>query len=169
MIRHGIAAALLAAGAGPAWGAPPATASVTASTTGSATATILSPIVVMHTLGAALSFGKFTPGTGGTVLVTPAGAASATGGVVIISGSSGKADAFTVEGDPNRGYAVIAASGTVSSGTASMAFTTVPSAATATLSAAGAGGFTVGGTLSVPATIAAGIYTGSYSVTVNDN
>ena len=38
-----------------------------------------------------------------------------------------------------------------------------------TLSAAGAGGFTVGGTLSVPATIAAGIYTGSYSVTVNYN
>ena len=164
-----IAAGVLAMWSGLAMAAPPVTGSSTASATGSATATVLSPIVVMHTPGAALAFGTFTVGSGGTVTVSPAGARSATGGAALVLGSTGRADAFLVEGDPNRGFAVVTAAGTVTFGSASMAFTTLPSLTTGTLSAAGAGAFTVGGTLSVPATAAAGSYAGSYSVTVNYN
>jgi hypothetical protein len=164
-----IAAGVLAMCPGLAWAAPPVTGSTTANATGSATATVLSPIVVTHNAGAALAFGSFTAGSGGTVIVSPAGARSATGGAALVLGSPGGADAFVVEGDPNRGFAVVTGAGTVSFGGASMAFTTLPSLTTGTLSAAGAGAFTVGGTLSVPATAAAGSYAGSYSVTVNYN
>ncbi len=168
MARSWMAAGLLAAWPGLAWAAP-GTIGATATATGSATATILAPIVVTHTPGAALKFGKFTAGTGGAVVVSPAGSASVTGGVALVLGSSSAADGFLVEGDPNRGFAILTAAGTVSFAGTSLAFTTLPSAATGSLNAVGAAGFTIGGTLSVPAGVAPGSYTGSYSVTVNYN
>ncbi len=168
MARSWMAAGLVAAWPGPAMAAP-ASIGTSASTSGTATATVLAPVVVTHQPGAALKFGRFTAGTGGAVVVSPAGSASATGGVALVPGSLSAADGFSVEGDPNRGFAIVTAAGSVSFAGASLAFTTLPSAATGSLNAAGAAGFTIGGTLTVPAGVAPGSYTGSYSVTVNYN
>jgi len=73
---------------------------------GSATATVVAPIALTHTSSAALNFGKFTAGTGGTVVVTAAGAQSATGGVAIVTGGSPSADAFSVSGDASRTFSI---------------------------------------------------------------
>lgn len=160
-----ILAAAFAATAGPALAA-----GNTDTQQGAATATVVAPITLTHTPGAALNFGRFTAGTGGTVVVTAAGAASATGGVFIVTGGSPAADAFSVTGDPNRTFTIATTSSTVASpGGATLAFTTAPSAATGTLSATGAANFTVGGTLTVPGTAAAAVYTGNYSATVTYN
>lgn len=168
MTRRSIGIGLLAAWSGTALAAP-GTVGATATATGSATATILAPIAVSHTPSAALNFGEFTAGSGGTVVVSPAGSGSATGAAALVLGSATTADAFAIDGDPNRGFAIVTAGGNVSFAGASMTFTTLPSAATGTLNSAGAAGFTIGGTLSVPANAAPGRYTGTYGVTVNYN
>ncbi|NBC36884.1 DUF4402 domain-containing protein [Novosphingobium sp. FSY-8] len=118
---------------------------------------------------AALSFGKFTVGTGGTVVVSTSGSGTATSGVRFVPGSSTTADSFRVTGDPNRAFAIATTSGTVTRGSRSMSFTTTPSRLNATLSGSGNGSFTVGGTLTVPSTITPGVYTGSYSAMVSYN
>jgi hypothetical protein len=66
---------------------------------GTATASVVAPIVLTHTSGAALNFGKFTVGAGGTVVVTSAGAGSVTSDVGFVPGSSTAADQFTLTGD----------------------------------------------------------------------
>ena len=153
-----LAAALVALSSGSAYAAQG---------TGSATANVIAPIAVTHTVGASLNFGTFDAGTGGTVTVTAANVASSTG-VTVVSGSTTSADAFTIAGDGTRGYTISTAAGSVTSGLNSMAFTTTPSAATGAL-VAGAGSFTVGGTLTVSSGQAVGSYAGSYIATVNYN
>lgn len=135
---------------------------------GTATATVVAPIVVTHD-GGALGFGSFLAGTGGTVVVDTAGAGSVTGDVAFVSGSANTADAFTVEGDANRSYTISSAGGTVSNGTETMSFTTVVSSSTDTLDVNGDGAFTVGGTLTVAGSQAPGDYTGTYDATVAYN
>ncbi len=141
----------------------------TSTATGSATATVVAPIVLTHSSGAALSFGKFTTGTGGTVVVSAAGVASVTGDVGLVPGSTSAADTFTVAGDGNRSFSIATTGGTVTSGSNSMSFTTTPSASSATLSAGGSATFKVGGTLTVSGTTAPGSYSGTYSATVAYN
>lgn len=141
----------------------------TSTANGTATATVVAPIVLTHTSGAALNFGKFTTGTGGSVTVSAAGAASVGGDVGLVPGSTSTADAFTVAGDGGRSFSIVTTGGTVTSGSASMSFTTTPSASAATLGTAGTASFTVGGTLTVGATAVAGSYSGTYSATVTYN
>lgn len=141
----------------------------TSTATGAATAEVVQPIVLTHDTGAVLGFGKFTAGTGGTVVVTSGGVGSVTGDVGFVPASTNSADSFSVTGDKGRSYSISTGSGTVTSGLNSMSFTTSPSAATATLSSSGAGSFTVGGTLTVAPSQAVGVYTGSYSATVTYN
>jgi len=141
----------------------------TSSANGSATATIVSPIVLTHDSGAALGFGRFTTGTGGTVTVSVAGVGSVGGDVGFVPGSSNSADAFSVTGDAARSFSIATGAGTVSNGTTSINFTTTASASSSTLSGTGTGSFTVGGTLTLAGTEAAGAYTGSYSATVTYN
>ncbi|WP_292931260.1 DUF4402 domain-containing protein [Novosphingobium sp. PASSN1] len=135
---------------------------------GSATATIVEPIVLTHTSGAALGFGRFTTGTGGSVTVSAAGVGTAGGDVAFVPGSTNSADAFTVAGDAGRSFSISTGSGTVTDGTTTIGFTTAPSAATGTLTG-GAASFSVGGVLTLAGTEAAGAYTGSYSATVTYN
>lgn len=137
--------------------------------TGSATATIVEPIVLTHTPGALLGFGRFTTGTGGSVTVSAAGVGSIGGDVAFVPGSSNSADAFTVTGDTGRAFSIATTGGNVSAGSTNIAFTTSASAANGTLSGAGTASFTVGGTLTLAGTEAAGAYTGSYSATVTYN
>lgn len=161
--------ALLAAGfaiaSTPAFAAP----GDTDTATGSATAEVVAPISVTHDTGAVLDFGTFTPGTAaGTVVITQAGVSSVTGDVVMMSGSTESADAFTVTGGANRAFSITATNGSVTSGANSMAFVT-DVAASGLLDGTGTDNFAVGGTLSVAANQAAGSYTGSYTVEVTYN
>ena len=137
--------------------------------TGTATATIVAPIVLTHPATAALSFGRFTRGTGGTVTVTAAGVGSVGADVTFVPGSTTTADSFTVAGDASRSFAITTTGGNVTSGATNLPFTTTPSAATGTLSATGAASFTVGGTLTVSATAPTGAYLGTYTATVTYN
>ena len=137
--------------------------------TGTATATVVAPIVLTHPASASLNFGRFTRGTGGSVTVTATGTGSVGSDVTFVPGSTTAADSFTVAGDANRSYSIATTGGNVTSGGTSLTFTTAPSATTATLSAAGTGSFTVGGTLTVSPTAPIGAYNGTYSATVAYN
>jgi hypothetical protein len=141
----------------------------TSTTAGSATAVVVAPIVLTHSSGATLNFGKFTRGTGGTVVVSTAGVASVTGDVGLVPGSTSSADAFSVAGDASRSFSISTTSGTVTSGSNTMSFTTTPSAASGTLGTGGTATFTVGGTLTVGTTTATGSYSGTYNATVAYN
>jgi hypothetical protein len=137
---------------------------------GSATATIVSPIVLTHVDGAVLSFGTFTTGAGGTVVVSAAdGTGNDTGEVGFVSGSVTSADEFTVIGDANRGFDIVARNGSVTNGTDTMAVNPAESATTGTLDGTGAASFTVGGRLTVAGTESEGTYTGTYEVEVSYN
>lgn len=141
-----------------------------ASATGNATATVIAPIAIANT--ADLAFGKFAASTGGTVVMDPAGARTATGAVVLSTVTPGGAASFDVTGDNNATYAItLPGTASITSGVNTMSvgtFTSTPSA-TGTLSAAGAQTVTVGGTLTVASAQVAGAYTGTFSVTVEYN
>ncbi len=139
---------------------------------GAATAKVVAPINLTHVTGAVLDFGTFTTGDiGGTVVVTTAGAGSSTGEVTLVQGSLEAADQFTVAGDPDRSFSITTGAGTVSNGAATpvtMAFTTT-ALTSDTLDSTGNASFAVGGTLTVVGGEPAGVYTGSYAVTVAYN
>lgn len=131
---------------------------------GVAQATVVAPIVLTHTSGAALEFGRFTSDAG-TITVTTVGGRTTTG-PALLTGTTASADAFDVEGDANRGFDIVTADGQVEeSGGTTMDFTTT-AAATGTLSGTGVASFAVGGTLTVVGGEPAGAYTGNYDVTV---
>lgn len=131
-----------------------------------------------------LSFGTFTPGGGGTVVVSPAGARTATGGVTLFTAAqfSQPAAASYIVANPSNGVSsftiTLPASSVIltrTGGTATMSvgtFTSNPVTGQGTNKkgfgqlAGGSGNFTVGATLTVGASQAAGTYTGTYSVTV---
>ena len=129
---------------------------------------VIAPLQIAHNSGAALNFGTFTAGTGGTVVVTSAGAASVTGDVGLLTSSTSTADGFTVTGSGTRAFNITSSSSnTVTTGGATpstMAFT-LSTPASASL-VAGSYTLNVGGTLTVASAQAAGNYTGSYTVTV---
>jgi hypothetical protein len=142
------------------------TASMAATATGTANATVLTPIAIAATT--ALNFGTFAGNTAGTVVVSTAGARSATGGVVLATGGTVSAGAFTVTGTGSATFAVTyPGSFKVTSGSDTMAVQ-VAGAATGTLSS-GTVSLPVGGTLTVGAAQAAGNYTGTYTMTVEYN
>ena len=138
----------------------------TSTATGQASATVIAPIVLTHTSGATLNFGKFTTGTGGTVVVSSSGAGSVTGDVGFIPSSTNAADAFSLTGDVNRNFGISTTGGSITNGSSSMTFTTSPSAASGSTGSAGAATFTVGGTLNVGTGLVTGAYTGTYTATV---
>lgn len=140
----------------------------------SASATIISPISITKTLD--LDFGNVAAsGAAGTVVITPAGTRSTTGGVSlpVIAGTVTSAS-FNVAGQGNYTYAItLPASVVISSGANNMtvdAFTSTPTA-TGTLSAGGTQTVNVGATLNVNASQASGLYTSGtpFDVTVNYN
>jgi hypothetical protein len=114
--------------------------------------------------------------TAGTVVLTPAGSRSLTGGVTLptIAGTVAAAS-FNVTGANNYTYTITlpASALTISSGSNNMTVTSFTSnpATTGTLSATGAQTLNVGATLNVNASQAAGTYTSGtpFTVTVNYN
>lgn len=150
---------------------------VSAQTSASATAsaTILTAISITKTVD--MSFGNISvqASTGGTVILTPAGARSVTGGVTLpATAGTVTAASFTIGGEGSYTYAITlpGTAHTITSGSNNMtvtAFTSTPSG-TGTLSS-GAQTLAVGGTLNVAAGQPYGSYTSEtgFNVTVNYN
>lgn len=120
-----------------------------------------------------IAFGAFAAGTGGGVVISPAGSRSATGGVVLIAISEGEAAQFTISGDPDFTYSIsLPSDGTVALDDGAghsmeiTGFTSHP-ALTGQLSGGGSQALAIGATLNVGAHQPAGNYAGDFPVTVN--
>lgn len=130
-------------------------------------------IVLSNTRG--LDFGRFVAGTGGTIILSPAGLRSRTGGVVLLNSPNAGQAAFNASRSGNGGAnkAVIIslpANGPtrLSSGGNSMAvnnFVATPASLTSIPNAGST--MSIGATLSVAPNQAPGNYSGSFSLIVN--
>lgn len=140
-----------------------ATGAQAATATATARANILRQITVTRT--ADLDYATIiTAPTAGTVQVSTAGARTC-GGALVCSGTA-TAAAFSVVGTVGQVATVsVPASVTLTSGSNNMTSTLVSSNATLTLAATNS--FSVGGTLSVGANQADGVYAGTFNVTVD--
>lgn len=143
----------------------------TATGTGTATANIIAPITITSTVP--LAFGDVIPGIAtGTVVMTPAGVRTATGGATLGNLVLGTAGAFTVTGAANYAYTItlpasiaIAGAGTTMTVTP---FTSNPTGSAGLLTG-GTQNLAVGATLNVGASQLAGVYSGPFDVTVAYN
>lgn len=120
-----------------------------------------------------IAFGSFAAGTGGTVVISPAGSRSASGGVVLFSAGDGTAAQFTISGDPEFIYSIsLPSDGTVSLSDGNghsmdiNGFTSQP-ALSGHLSAGGSQVLAIGATLHVGSNQPAGNYAGDFPITVN--
>jgi hypothetical protein len=137
-------------------------------------ATITAAITIVHT--AHLHFGQVVPGVGaGTVEQSPAASPTRTATNCTLGNTTGMSPAtFTVGGEPNATYAITLPgdSDVTITGAgdpmAITAFTSSPSS-TGTLSGGGSQTLYVGATLNVGAAQVAGVYTGTFDVTVTYN
>jgi len=145
-----------------------------ASATSSASATIVGPIGISNTI--AMNFGNVAvSAVAGTVVLTPAGSRSVTGGCTLpATTGTVAAAAFNVTGADGYTYAITLPSAdvTITDGTNNMivnTFTSTPSG-TGTLTG-GSEVLTVGATLNVSGSQIAGTYTTvtPFTVTVNYN
>lgn len=132
---------------------------------GTARATILQQVTVTNTSD--LQFGTVAIGTGGGTVTVSTGGARSCGSTLVCSGAS-TAGGFSVAGASgmNVGISVPGSVTLTEVGGGSMAATLNSSAATLTLTGTAADAFTVGGSLNVGATQAAGAYAGTFTVTV---
>lgn len=144
--------------------------SSSATATANATANVVAAIAISKTTD--MDFGKVVTGaTLGTVVLSTAGARSATGGTKLGNAGATAAAAFSVSGESGATYAItLPTSSTLTSGANNMTvntFTSNPSA-TGTLTG-GTQALAVGATLNVGASQASGAYTGTFDVTVAYN
>lgn len=123
-----------------------------------------------------LDFGRFVAGTGGTVVVSAAGARSRTGGVILLNSPSANSASFAVDksggGKPLKTVIFTLPSDTavrLTSGSNSMAVTTFASSPAAGISnnLTTTTTITVGATLQVGVNQAPGNYSGSFSLIAN--
>lgn len=138
---------------------------------GSSTAKVVGPLSI--TPVNAMRFGQLVRPTAlGTVIITPAGVVTTTGGMIgNTSVGAGRGPAsFAIHGDANRAFVVNLPNRiTVRNGTANMrinALTSNTTAGVASLSAAGGFTLNVGGTIRVAANQRLGAYSATYNVTV---
>jgi len=143
-----------------------------ATATGTANAKVLAPIAI--SAGTPLNFGSIASSAAlGTVVMTAAGARSATGGVGLVTDGTNAptAGVFTVTGATGIGFSItLPATATITSGANNMtvnAFASTPSGSGTLVG--GTATVNVGATLNVGANQVAGTYTGTYPVTVNYN
>ena len=141
-----------------------ASAAHAASATATAKAKILAPLTINNTSD--LDFGTIVSGTvASTVAVTTAGAATCGSGLTCIGTTS--AAGFSLGGTSGAAVGISGpATVTLTSGSNNMTASLAYSAASVTLTGTG-GTFSVGGTLNVGASQAAGNYSGTFNVTAN--
>jgi Domain of unknown function (DUF4402) len=147
-----------------------------ATTTATATGTVITTIGVTKTVD--MNFGNVAvqASSGGTVVMTPVAVRSATGGVTLpTNAGTVTAASFAITGQGSYTYAITLPSMdlTITSGSNTMAVNTFTSSptATGTLSVLGTQTLNVGATLNVAAGQPAGVYLSPtpFSVTVNYN
>jgi hypothetical protein len=144
----------------------------TATQTATISITIVAPITLTQLTG--LRFGDaFRSATAGTVVITPAGARTAIGGVTLGTLLPTGAATFTVTGTPSGSFGVtlptsVTLTGPASATMTATTFTSSPSG-TGTLSTAGTLPLAVGATLNVAANQTPGDYAGTFAVTVTYN
>lgn len=166
LLRTTMVAALGLLAAGPALAQ-----SSSATATANATAEIVAAIAISKTTD--MNFGKVVTGaTSGTVVLSTAGARSATGGTQLGNAGSTAAGAFSVTGESGATYGItLPSSTTITSGVINNmtvnTFTSNPSG-TGTLTG-GSQSLAVGATLNVGASQVSGTYTGTFNVTVAYN
>lgn len=155
-------------------GSAPALAQYSTDGTVNTTAAVVRTLSI--TSATDLSFGTFAAGnSAGTVSVSATGNRTATGGVTLVSASTGSQATISLSGTPSTSYSVSLPATvqlTASGGSATMSigsFTTTLNALQGSLNASGTGSFGIGGTLSVAANQAVATYTGSFTVTLNYN
>lgn len=155
-------------------GLAPAYNALAADAVSNVEATVVAPIAISST--AALSFGKFSAGSGGTVALSPAGVRNSPGGVVLLTGSPGNAATFKVTGDSNAAYAITLPAGGVvlthesdSAKTMSVGAWISEPSGTGRIPGAGSQTVTVGAALTVGEAQAPGRYSGSFNVSVEYN
>lgn len=150
----------------------------------SAGAKLLTPITLTQPVGNTLHFGSLYKGGGGTCILNTSNSRSFTGTVTGSAVAPTSANAiYTVGGSANTTYAItlpatITVTEPVTVTTMSISTLTVKTSsgtevtavgATSTLDGTGVDGFIVGGTLTVGASQAAGVYSGTFNVTVAYN
>jgi len=141
-----------------------------------ATATIITPIAITKDVDMNFGIVAVQSTTGGTVVLTPAGVRSATGGVTLpVDNGTVTAASFTVTGVDGYTYNVTLPSSalTITSGSNTMTvtnFTSSPAGTNGTLTG-GTETLNVGATLNVSAAQPAGVYVSGtpFNVTVNYN
>lgn len=149
---------------------------------GTATATVITPVTV--TEATPLTFGSFAVGpTGGTVVLSTAGAVSNSGDVELVSASTTSAATFTISGQPSTAISVSLNTagaqlddGSAGGGGSPMTLGSfTDSGLPTTTDATGSATFNVGATLNVNGSQAPGSYSTStgdgvpYTVTVSYN
>jgi len=146
---------------------------LTAFALGLALASPASAQIISLSNTASLGFGQAFIGTTlGTVVITPAGARSATGGVTLGSSGTAGSATFTVSGIPLLTYSItLPGSATLSAGGSTVTvntFTSTPSGS-GSLSLGGSQTLRIGATLRVGASQTSGSYSGTFGVTVAYN
>jgi hypothetical protein len=146
--------------------APAALAQSSDTATADANATIIAAISLTNTV--ALDFGDIVQdASGGTVTVSSAGVLS-TSGPVSLGGEL--AASYSVTGDASKSFAVTPPAGSITITEAGSDTMTVGTFTSSCLTGCtlplGAGGFSVGATLTVGANQTPGAYTGTFDVTV---
>ena len=143
-----------------------------ASASTTATATVISPLMLSAV--SPLNFGTVvTGGATGSVTVAPSGTRTSSGGVTLGSSAGVTPAQFSITGQAGSSYSVSLPSSITLADTASNTMTvdsfTHDLEGSPLLGPLGTGLMNVGATLRVGATQASGVYTGTFSVTVNYN
>lgn len=120
----------------------------------------------------ALDFGRFIAGSGGTVVITPAGLRSRSGAVVLLnSPGTGQAVLNVSRGSGNKAVVDISlpsnGSTRLTSGANTMAVGSFVSSPAFTMSIATPATLSIGATLTVAPNQPPGVYSGTFPVTVN--
>lgn len=148
-------------------------AQTTASASGSVGATFIQPLAITHDSGAAIKLGQVMASSiNGKLNVDLAGTnTGTTGAIAYFKGSTTSADSFTVTGEPNKAITLTFPASYDMTGPNAAKVTVWPNykETTATLSSTGTYQFKVGAYVNISSALAAGNYSGTYSVSVAYN
>ena len=144
------------------------TAASAASVTANASANVITPLVISETSG--MNFGDVSVGTiGGTVVLDAGGGRSVTGDAEAVLGGTEAAGSYSLTGEGAKAYTItFPVNATILSGGNSMIVDNFTHNAGATPAlTGGSGAFNVGATLNIGPGQAPGLYSGTYTLTVN--
>jgi len=141
------------------------TSASAAEATGSAGATIIAPLAISNTAG--LNFGTVAPGSESATVVLATDGTRTCAAALTCLDENHQAAAFAVTGQSSYSYDItVPASVTMTDGGSNSMTATLSGSKSSGTITDGTDSFTVGGTLTVAGSQAAGSYTGSFTVEV---